>query len=270
MAHPAFRPDYTGVEQVSDRLQDVIRAVRDARKLPAGNLLFVDPDDLLIEMIETGLSFSRPKWGVIAARHPAEALEVLSIHSELDAIITEMVFDRSADLGRAFIHEISGRWPEIPIFVMTRLAHDETRELDTSEHIAKPPDMDFLVSRIDRAIRRRRESQVRGIALSTFVQILEIEQKTCTVVVSHGGRVGEVFFRKGKLQQARLGDVEGKEALFRMLSMREHTLRVIDRCDVLCDVDAPNAFSLASLLMEWSVREDHGRRGGASSSEENE
>lgn len=266
MAHPAFRTDYTGAEQVSDRLQDVIRAVRDARKLPAGNLLFVDSDDLLLEMIETGLSFSRPKWGVIAARHPVEALQVLSLHSDLDAIITELVFDGSADLGRVFIREVNARWPEIPIFVMTGVDRDEIRELDTSEYIVKPPDMDFLVSRIDRAIRRRSESQVRGIALSTFLQILEIEQKNCTVVVSHGGRVGELFFRNGKLQQARLGDVEGKEALFRMLSMREHTLRVIDRCDVV----GTKAFSLASLLMEWSVREDHGRRGSASSSKENE
>lgn len=249
-------------EPVSDRLQNIIRAVRDARKLPAGNLLFVDPDDLLIEMMEAGLSFSRPKWGVIAVRQPAEALEVLSLHSELDAIVTEVVFDGSPDLGRDFVHEVNRRWPEIPIFVMTGIEHDDVRELDASEYIAKPPDMDFLVGRIDRVIRRRSESQVRGIALSTFLQILEIERKTCTVMVSHGGRVGELFFRDGNLQQAQMGDLEGKEALFRMLSMREHTLRVSDRCDVV----GTKAFSLASLLMEWSVREDHGRR----SSQENE
>lgn len=266
MAQPAYRLDLIGAEEVSDRLQDVIRAVRDARKLPAGNLLFVDPDDLLVEMIETGLSYSRPKWGVIATRHPSEALEVLSLHSELDAIITEVLFDRSVETGRAFVHEIGQRWPEIPLFVMTGLDRDETGRLDTAELIAKPPDMDFLVSRIDRAIRRQRESQVRGIALSTFLQILEIEQKTCTVVVSHRGRVGEVFFRGGKLQQARLGGTEGKEALFAMLSMREHSLRVIDRCDV----DGGIAASLQSLLMEWSVRADHAKRGGAPSVEENE
>lgn len=250
---------------VSDRLQDVIRAVRDARKLPAGNLLFVDSDGLLIEMIETGLSFSRPKWGVIAASNPAEALEVLALHSELDAIVTDIVFDGSADAGRAFIREVNARWPEIPVFVMTHLDRDELGGLDTAEYMSKPPDMDFLVSRIDRTIRGQKESRVRGIALSTFLQILELEQKTCTVVVSHRGRVGELFFRDGRLQHARLGDIEGKEALFAMLSMRDHTLRVIDRCDV----ESASPLSLASLMMEWSVREDHRRR-GASSTEENE
>jgi DNA-binding response OmpR family regulator len=249
---------------VSERLEDVIRAVRGARKLPAGNLLFVDPDDLLVEMIEAGLSLSRPKWGAILTTSPAEALEVLSLHSEFDAIVTEAVFNGSVEAGHAFIQEVGARWPEIPIFVMTSLDRDEMRGFDTAEYIAKPPDMDFLQGRIDRAIRRQKESQVRGFALSTFLQILEIEQKTCTVVVSHGGRVGEVFFRGGKLQQARLGEVEGKEALFRMLSMREHTLRVIDRCEV----DGGIGGSLASLLMEWSVRADHAAR-DASSTEEN-
>lgn len=250
---------------MSEKLQDVIRAVRGARRLPAGNLLFVDPDELLVEMIEAGLSLSRPKWGVIATRHPAEALEVLSLYSEFDTIVTEIVFDHTAQVGRAFVQEVSGRWPEIPVFVLTALDRDETRGLETAEYMAKPPDMDFMVNRIDRAIRRQKESQVRGIALSTFLQILEIEQKTCTLVVSHRGRVGEIFFRGGRLQQARLGEIEGKEALFRMLSMREHSLRVIDRCDV----DGVFMANLGSLLMEWSVRADHAARGGAPSSEEN-
>jgi DNA-binding response OmpR family regulator len=251
---------------VSDRLQDVIRAVRDARKLPAGNLLFVDSDGLLIEMIETGLSFSRPAWGIIAASSPAEALEVLALHSELDAIVTEVVFDGSADAGRVFLRDVNARWPEIPVFVMTQLDRDELRGLETAEYMAKPPDMDFLMSRIDRTIRRQKESRVRGIALSTFLQILELEQKTCTVVVSHRGRVGELFFRDGRLLHARLGEIEGKEALFRMLSMREHTLRVIDRCDI----ESATPLSLASVMMEWSVREDHGRRDSVIAAEESE
>lgn len=233
---------------------------------PSGNLLFVDPDELLIEMIESGLSLSRPKWEIIAARHPAEAIEVLSTHAELDAIVTEVVFDRSAELGRVFIHEVAQRWPEIPLFAMSTLDRDSTGALDTAEFITKPPDIDFLVGRIDRAIRRRKESQVRGIALATFLQILEIEQKSCTVVVSHGGRVGEVSFRSGRLHQARAGALEGKEALFMLLSMEEPSLRIVDRCDAGPAIDA----TLSSLLMEWSIRIDHSRRDGASPFEETE
>lgn len=256
MPQLVFKADYTGAENVNDGHPRA--AVRDRQAPLRGNLLFVDPDDLLVEMIESGLSLSRPKWGIIATRHPAEALDVLSRHSELDAIITEVLFDRSPEVGRAFIREIGERWPDIPIFVMTSLDVDETRGLEAAEHIAKPPDMDFLVSRIDRAIRRQRESQVRGISLTTFLQILELEQKTCTVSVSHGGRVGEVYFRNGKLMQARLEGMAGEEALFGMLSMREHSLRVIDTCEV----DGGISLSLASLLMEWSVREDHAKRSG--------
>jgi len=222
-----------------------------------GNLLVVDPDDFLVEMIEAGLKLARPRWRMIVTHHPAVALEVLAQHSELDAIITEVVFDRSTELGRTFIRELGERWPEIPVFVMTNLEREETRGLDAAEYIPKPPDMDFLASRIDRVIRKKHESQVRGISLATFLQILEMDQKTCTVVVSHGGRVGEIFFREGKLMKVRLGELDGKEALFALLSMRDNSLRVIDTCDVERGMSA----SLASLLMEWSVRQDHARRG---------
>ena len=260
VSHLALIVDNSGAENVSDeRLH--LRAAR--RK---GNLLFVDPDDFLLEMIESGLSLTRPKWQVIATNHPSEALEVLEQHSELDAIITEIVFDRASEPGKAFIQQVGRRWPEIPIFVMTHLDPEETRGLDTAEYIGKPPDMDFLVSRIDRAIRRQRESLVRGIALPTFLQILEIERKTCTVIVSHGGVVGELYLRGGQLIQARLGGIEGSEALFRMFSMREHSLRVIDKCDA----EKAISKSLTSLLMEWSVREDHANRADPASREGDE
>lgn len=223
-----------------------------------GNLLFVDADELLVEIVACGLTLARPRWGVISTHSPAEALSVLERHSALDAIVTELAFGGSADAGRAFIRQAARRWPEIPIFVMSGVDVQETRGLDTAEFIPKPPDIDFLVARIDRVLRRKRESLVRGIALPTFLQILEIDRKTCTVVVSHGGRVGEIGFREGKLIHARLERDEGKEALFAMLSMPEHSLRVIDTCEAERTITA----SLGALLMEWSVREDHSNRPG--------
>jgi len=221
-----------------------------------GNLLLVDPDEFLAEMIEAGLRLARPKWKVIAVRTPAEAREVLERHSELDAIVTEIVFDDSPDAGKAFIAEVERRWPEIPVFVMTARDPEDTGGLETGEFIAKPPDMDFLVGRIDRSIRRQRESRVRGISLPTFLQILELERMTCTVHVSSGGRVGEIHFRAGHLVHALAGAAEGTSAFFELVSMTDYTFRVVDKCGDETTITAP----LGSLLMEWSVREDHARR----------
>jgi DNA-binding response OmpR family regulator len=259
--HLALVADPHGAENVSDQRLDPPAQ----RKSPLkGNLLFVDGDAFLLDMIESGLSLTRPRWGVIAAGDPHEALGVLEEHSELDAIVTEIVFDHSPERGRAFIREVGQRWPEIPVFVMTALDPEETRGLDTAEYIAKPPDIDFLVSRIDRAIRRQRESLVRGISLPTFLQIMEMERKTCTVIVSRGGRVGALYFRDGRLIQARLDRIEGREALFGMLSMREHSLRVVDSCDA----DDRISSSLTSLLMEWSVGQDQASRRAPAPQEE--
>ena len=255
-----------GAEQVNEERMDPGAVAPEPGKPRKGNVLFVDPDDFLVDMIETGLSLSRPRWQIVSARNPSDALKLLEEHSELDAIITEIVFDKSLQAGKTFIREVAHRWPEIPIFVMTGVDPEETHGLETTESIAKPPDMDFLVSRVDRAIRRQRESVVRGIPLPTFLQIMEIEQKTCTVMVSHGGRVGEVYLRGGTLINARLDAMEGQEAFFALLSMRDHGLRVIDRCDA----DRKISTSLTSLLMEWSVRADHANRDDSPSGEEDQ
>jgi len=237
---------------------------RETQAPPDGRLLFVDPDEFLVEMIASGLALSRPKWEVTATRHPSEALDVLKRYSQFSVIITEVVFASSSEPGKAFVREASRRWPDIPIFVMTRLPAEETRGLDTAEYIAKPPDMDFLVSRVDRALRQQRQSLVRGISLMTFLQMLEFERKTCTVVVSHGGYVGELCFKGGRLVQARFDRLEGKEAFFEILSMPEHNLRILDKCEAEPQISS----SLSGLLLEWSVREDHRGRTGPRSEED--
>lgn len=221
-----------------------------------GNLLFVDPDDFLLELLENGLALSRPAWRIVAVHDVAEAIAVLEENAELDAIVTEIVFGRTAEEGKAFVRQVTRRWPEIPLFILTSAAAEETRGLDAAEHIAKPPDIDFLAGRIDRALRRQRESLVRGIPLPTFLQILALERNTCTLVVSERGRAGEIWLRDGALLDARIDGLEGRDALFAMLSMRGQSVRVLDRCDA----EPRMAANLTSLLMEWSVREDHAAR----------
>src|SRR5258708_38100947 len=137
----ALGRNHIGAANVSDERPDPKAAAREAQTPRKGNLLFVDSDDFLLDMIESGLSLTRPKWQVIAIGHPSEALDVLKGHSELDAIVTEIVFGHSVEPGKAFIREVSERWPEIPIFVMTHLNPEETRGIDTAEYIAKPPDI---------------------------------------------------------------------------------------------------------------------------------
>jgi DNA-binding response OmpR family regulator len=248
---------------VSDQSDDARGARAEAR--PDGRLLFVDPDELLVEMIASGLALSHPEWEVISTHHPFEALDVLMRYSQFNVLVTEVVFGSSSEAGRTFVREASRRWPDIPIFLMTRVPAEETRGLDAAEYIAKPPDMDFLVSRVERALRQQRQSLVRGISLMTFLQMLEFERKTCTVVVSHGGNIGEIYFKKGHLMQARFDALKGKEALFEILSMPDsHSLRVIDKCDAEPEI----SLTLSGLLMEWSVLKDHEGKVRPRSSEE--
>lgn len=263
MAQLAFDGNHAGTFESQGPMHDRPTPVVE-RKKPQDHVLLVDGDELLAEMIEAGLRCLRPRWKITVSPHPANALELLAADVEVGAIVTELVFGTSPEVGRTFVQELAERWPDVPVLLMTGLDRDETAGIEAAEHIAKPPDMDFLAARIERILRGRTESRLRGIALSTFLQILEMEQKTCTLLVSHGGRTGEIFLVRGKLRGARLGSLDAREALFEMLSMREHTLRVIDSCAAESSLVE---LSLGSLLMEWSIRQDHGRRGNPTSTE---
>lgn len=262
MAQLAFNSDYTGTFGSKGSPCDRPTPVAE-RKKAHDHILLVDGDELLAEMIEAGLRCLRPRWSITVSPHPAQALELLAADIDVHAIVTELMFGGSSEVGHIFVQELAERWPDVPVLLMTGLDRDATGGLEAAEHILKPPDMDFLAARLDRLLRRRTESRLRGIALSTFLQILEMEQKTCTLLVSHGGRTGEIVLQRGTFRGARLGSLDPREALFAMLSMREHTLRVVDSCTT----ESSFELSLGSLLMEWSIRQDHARRGNPMSTE---
>lgn len=69
--------------------------------------------------------------------------------------------------------------------------------------------------------------QLRGISIPAFLQMIELEDKTCTLQVSSGGKKGVLYCRKGELIDAELEDLNGKEAAFAILAM-ENPLIILD------------------------------------------
>ena len=97
---------------------------------------------------------------------------------------------------------------------------------------------------------------MRGIGLASFLQVIHLERKTCTLVVTGGGSRGQLWLRNGELIHAQAGRVSGKEAFFLILDWPSPVLTVEDRCDALATIQE----GVQQLLLEYYVREDHRRR----------
>lgn len=90
-----------------------------------------------------------------------------------------------------------------------------------------PVDIGLLLERLLSEFGYDTGGQVRGITIEAFLQMIELDGKTCTVKVLSGGRCGHLYFVSGEMIDAQLDTLGGKEAAFAVFAM-DKPLFVID------------------------------------------
>lgn len=193
-------------------------------------VLIVDDDTSFLASLRDGLADEG--YTLITAEDGAEAIECLHAHT-IDLVLTDVNMPRMR--GIQLIREIMTLPTAIPVLVMTAYGtpplEREVERLGGLVVINKPVDLAVLRQRIREALAEaRRGSVVRGITLASFVQILAMERKTCTVKVTSRGRAGHLFFRTGWLLDAQVGDAEGDRAAAEILSWDDADIAIRDGC----------------------------------------
>ncbi|MCP4155100.1 MAG: DUF4388 domain-containing protein, partial [bacterium] len=94
----------------------------------------------------------------------------------------------------------------------------------------KPVDFDLLIDLLHKVMRSE-SGFIKGIALPHFLQLLEMENKTCTLSISCELKQGSLYFINGKLINARYGKYEGKEASFEIVTWEKNVeIAMSDKC----------------------------------------
>ena len=79
-------------------------------------------------------------------------------------------------------------------------------------------DLNLLTKRIFTELQIDYGGQVRGIHLSSFLQMLELEGRTCTMSISTKGKNGFLYMIEGALIDARYEQLDGKAAALQILT----------------------------------------------------
>lgn len=95
--------------------------------------------------------------------------------------------------------------------------------------------------------------QIRGISIAAFMQMIELEGKTCTINVMANGKRGTIYCDGGNLIDAEIGDMKGNDAAYEILGM-ENTF--IEMEHNLPDREKTINTSLMRLLLESGRRKD--------------
>lgn len=216
-------------------------------------VLVVDADPFLQEMIESGLGLFNPEYVTVKAENPQTALLMLRRYP-VEAVVMDIDFPDSTWQGSDLLQALHDYSPQLPVILLTEARPEELEGVGADAFLPKPPDMDQLLHKINQLVQQNKESVLRGISLESFLQVLEVEKKTCTLTINAQHRSGRLYIHEGELIHAEAGELESKAAAFAMLSWPDYSIKVIEKCDAQPTI----AERLNAILMEWCVHKDHG------------
>jgi CheY-like chemotaxis protein/predicted regulator of Ras-like GTPase activity (Roadblock/LC7/MglB family) len=224
------------------------------------NVLIVDDEKLFLLSLQEGFSAYAKDFNVIPAENGAKAIACLD-STQIDLVVTDLkmpVLD-----GFGLLAHMSRHYPQIPTIVMT--AFGSTPEIENklehfgvSQYIEKPVDYRKMASMILGELKFGSTGHLQGITLPTFLQLIEMEKKTCTLTIKSGEEFGYWYFRKGDLLDAETGKLSGIEAAYLMLGWANTEIEISAQCKKRTkSIQA----SMNEMLMEGMRRLDEQERG---------
>ncbi len=212
-------------------------------------VLLVDDDAPLRETMAEGLR--SVGYSVRTADGGLRAIETLA-RGGVEIVVTDLCMP-GVD-GFLLLEHLGRHHPDLPVITLTGYGFPDAgafvAHLGARMFLEKPLRTADLVGVIEGLLAAgEEESHVQGFTLPSFMQLMELDKKTCLVrVEAGGGRSGQLGFDRGLLVHA--GTAAGREgdaAVGEMFGWREPRLRV----SPVLQAPARNVRTpLATLLME--------------------
>lgn len=198
-------------------------------------VLLVDDDQILCTALEKRLAAFSDFFSVITAGDGFEAVKKLEQFS-VSLIVLDLIMPRMD--GISLLAHIRDKFPDLPVIVISSMRVAEMQELvrdsSVSACLGKPFRADDLVSLIMGSLRKEADGGIMyDVSPTVFLQLMEMESKTCTIrifdKVSEAG--GVLFFIDGRLVDARVGDLRGIDAAYRVCTWDAVTLFIHNDCN---------------------------------------
>jgi CheY-like chemotaxis protein len=218
-------------------------------------VLIVDDEPAVLFALSEALADRRRGIKVATAANGREAVAILE-SEKVDLVLTDLRmpemdgFELLAWLRRGF--------PHLPVIVMTAFVSESAARLDGSpEVLEKPFDVGELKRKVADRLRQTVKGRVENISLASFLQLLEIERKTCTLTVTSADHNGRLFFRGGRLVGAETEDLAGSDAALEIVTWEHADVEISE----VCPFDGPEIEGgLRYLLLEGMRLKDERER----------
>jgi CheY-like chemotaxis protein len=223
------------------------------------HILFVDDEAAIQRLVDRVLRAGLPGVRVTCVSDGAAALEVLD-REPVHLLITDLAMP-GVD-GLELLRQVTNRRIMLPIMVVTGKGsptHEERALAGGAvEYYEKPFQPEAFVRCVKNLLdAAEHRSRIEGVSIAGFVQLLDMERKTCALWASVEGDQGVLFFQGGALVDARQGGLSGAAAALEIFMWKDPiiTLEVHSRVRT-----ATIHIGLTELLLESARLADERER----------
>jgi len=229
-------------------------------------VLIVDDDRILLSLTEIKLKKHENNFTVLTAEDGLQAVAILK-ENHISLVVTDLQMPHMD--GLALLAHLSENYPDIPVIILTAYSSPTSKknalEGGAADYLEKPFVVEELTKKIIARLAKESEGGIlQTVPLEMFLQLVEMEQKTCTIRVTNktSGLKGVLFFKKGDLYDARVLDTKGKPSAYQILSWNKVALSIQDTCPVKTKQIHDN---LQALLMQaMRLKDEIAKKNGAS------
>ena len=223
----------------------------------AKNVLIVDDEKPFLDSLRIGLEDYSHVFGVLTALDGEEAVQVLQT-KRIDLVVTDLRMP--AMDGFELIAYMSTYFPDIPAIVLSAYASgDSSRSLmkmGLPRWLEKPIDFDLFARCVLSYFEGDfEEGVITGVSVGSFMQLMEMEFKTCLFeVATDYDRRGCFFFDQGVLCDAWCEELRGDKAAVEMISWDKVRIvfKEVPAKRLPCRIER----SIMSLIMEGMLKRD--------------
>ena len=197
-------------------------------------VLFVDDDQIMLLAVEKRFTAYTDYFTMIMANDGFEAVQKLK-ETSVSLIVLDLKMPRMD--GMSLLSHTREKYPDIPVIIVSGYRTAEMYTLAKAKgviaYISKPFQVDDLGKIIMSTLQKEANGGImHNVSPTVFLQLMEMEAKTCTIRILEKklGKGGILYFADGKLLDARVGEIRGLDAAYRVFTWEEVTIFIQNEC----------------------------------------
>ena len=187
-------------------------------------VVIVENEAVELEALVSLFTQWQEEINVLTASEEQAAINIISQH-DVDLLVCDLALPKNLEGLSLLAHT----FPYIPCIALSP-ARDATAEeaikRGASRCLEKPVDAEQLLLHAGDLLKASTSGTVRGIPIHSFLQMLETEEKTCTLRLDTMGDTGLLYIQDGVLIGAETKNFLGEEAAHIILSWQETVVQI--------------------------------------------